>query len=67
MNIVIGLTADRSYPCAVVYQDHAGEHRWRMYARNKRIVADSGEGYSTRSGAKRALKRLFDLCRKARS
>ncbi|HEX8119073.1 MAG TPA: DUF1508 domain-containing protein [Pyrinomonadaceae bacterium] len=28
-----------------VYQDAAGEWRWRLVAGNGRIVADSGEGY----------------------
>ncbi len=31
------------------YQDPRGEWRWRLKARNGRIVA-SGEGYKTRSG-----------------
>lgn len=28
-----------------VYQDHQRQWRWRLYAANNRIVADSGEGY----------------------
>lgn len=28
-----------------VYQDRAGEWRWRLYAANHRVLADSGEGY----------------------
>lgn len=40
-----------------VYQDKAGEWRWR-YLQNGRIMADSGEGYATRFGAKRALRKL---------
>ena len=44
---------------AIVYLDHAREWRWRIYARaNQKIVADSGEGYSSVSNAKRALQRL---------
>ena len=38
-----------------VYRDAAGEHRWRLVARNGRIVADSGEGYGSRSGAREAV------------
>lgn len=41
-----------------VYQDHAGKWRWREVAANGNIVADSGQGYSTRSNAKRAAKRV---------
>ena len=37
-----------------VYRDKAGQWRWRMMARNGKIVADSGEGYASRSNAKRA-------------
>lgn len=29
----------------LVYKDTAGQYRWRLYATNNRIVADSGEGY----------------------
>lgn len=39
-----------------VYQDTKGEWRWRAKAGNGRIVADSGEGYSSMSGAERAIK-----------
>jgi uncharacterized protein YegP (UPF0339 family) len=28
-----------------VYRDVAKEYRWRFYAPNNRILADSGEGY----------------------
>jgi uncharacterized protein YegP (UPF0339 family) len=31
-----------------LYKDAAGEWRWRLLAGNKRIVADSGEGYKNR-------------------
>ncbi|HYH87494.1 MAG TPA: DUF1508 domain-containing protein [Pyrinomonadaceae bacterium] len=29
----------------LVYEDAAGEWRWQLRAANKRIIADSGEGY----------------------
>ena len=32
----------------VVYKDAAGEFRWRLYAQNGRVIADSGEGYKNR-------------------
>lgn len=31
-----------------VFEDRAGEWRWSLVAANKEIVADSGEGYSSR-------------------
>lgn len=33
----------------VVYNDSAGHYRWRLYAANNRIIADSGEGYYNRA------------------
>jgi uncharacterized protein YegP (UPF0339 family) len=41
-----------------VYKDKAGEFRWRLVAPNGKIIADGGEGYSTRASAVRAAKRL---------
>jgi hypothetical protein len=41
-----------------VYRDHVGEFRWKLVAVNGRIVADSGEGYVTRSNAVRAARRF---------
>jgi uncharacterized protein YegP (UPF0339 family) len=38
----------------VVFQDRSGDWRWRLVAANGRIVADSGEGYVSRSNAVRA-------------
>ncbi|MFC2075562.1 YegP family protein [candidate division KSB1 bacterium] len=32
-----------------VFRDKKGEYRWRLRARNGRIVADSGEGYKRKS------------------
>jgi uncharacterized protein YegP (UPF0339 family) len=31
----------------VYYKDAKGEWRWRLVASNGRIIADSGEGYSS--------------------
>lgn len=44
----------------VVYQDKAGEHRWKLLARNGRCLCDSGEGYKTKRGAVRACALLAD-------
>jgi len=41
-----------------VYEDAAGEYRWRLRSSNDRIVADSGEGYSDRSEAEDAVERV---------
>lgn len=47
--------ADRIGMGADVYQDAAGEWRWKLVAANGRIMADSGEGYTRRRDAYRAL------------
>ncbi|MDT3434096.1 DUF1508 domain-containing protein [Haloarcula sp. 1CSR25-25] len=44
-----------------VYTDAAGEFRWRLLHRNGNILADSGEGYSSRSNARRAARRVSEL------
>ena len=42
------------------YRDAGGKWRWRMLARNGKIVADSAEGYTRRNGARAAARRLAD-------
>jgi uncharacterized protein YegP (UPF0339 family) len=39
----------------VVYEDNAGEHRFRRMASNGTITGDSAEGYASYSNAKRAV------------
>jgi uncharacterized protein YegP (UPF0339 family) len=39
-----------------VYKDRKGEWRWRLLARNGRIVADSGEGFVSRAHAYRSAR-----------
>lgn len=41
-----------------IYKDSRGEWRWRLRARNGKIVADSGEGYKTTAGVRKAVRRL---------
>jgi uncharacterized protein YegP (UPF0339 family) len=41
-----------------VFRDMRGEWRWNLRAANGRIVADSAEGYRSRSGARRAATRV---------
>lgn len=43
-----------------IYRDTRGEWRWRLKARNGRIVADSGEGYVRKGGAERAAQKVID-------
>jgi len=38
-----------------VYEDQAGEYRWRLVHRNGNIIADGGEGYASRQKAKQGL------------
>lgn len=38
-----------------VFQDSAGEWRWRLIAANGHIIADSGEGYQSKQGAQRGI------------
>ncbi len=38
-----------------IYRDAAGEWRWRLTARNNRIVADSAESYTRRQDCARAV------------
>ena len=35
-----------------IYKDDKGEWRWRLKATNGKILADSGEGYSTKQACK---------------
>lgn len=45
-----------------VYKDGIGEYRWRFYAPNNRIMADSGEGYKNKADCIAAIN---TLCREA--
>jgi uncharacterized protein YegP (UPF0339 family) len=44
-----------------VYQDKIGDWRWRLVARNGKVIADSGEGYKSRTHAKRMTTRIVTL------
>lgn len=41
------------------YKDRKGEYRWRLSHKNGRILADSGEGYKTRSGMRKSWSNLL--------
>lgn len=49
-----------------IYRDKRGTWRWRLVAKNQKIVADSAEGYQTRRSALRAAERVRLLAWKAR-
>jgi len=44
-----------------VYQDQAGEWRWRRTAGNGETIADSGEGYVDRENAMSMARRVNPL------
>jgi uncharacterized protein YegP (UPF0339 family) len=37
--------------CFVLYVDGAGQWRWKLYAPNAKIIADSAESYKNRADA----------------
>lgn len=41
-----------------LYEDNAGEYRWRLRHSNGNVIADSGEGYASKSGAEDAIERI---------
>ena len=47
------------------YQDTAGEWRWQLVSTNGRIVADSGEGYSSLTAVRDGAQRVKDNAGKA--
>ncbi|MFC7141852.1 HVO_2922 family protein [Halosimplex aquaticum] len=48
-----------------VYDDSRGETRWRLHGANGQIVADSGEGYSSRDEAEEAVDRVREYAPEA--
>lgn len=42
-----------------LYQDMRGEWRWRLLAKNGKIVADSAEGYASEASVTRAVRRFM--------
>ena len=50
----------RSAQCQV-YRDAADEWRWRLVARNGRVIADSGEGYTRETDAVRAAQHVMKI------
>jgi uncharacterized protein YegP (UPF0339 family) len=48
-------------PGFYVYEDEAGEYRWRLRAGNNETIADSAEGYETANGARAAVGQLMRI------
>lgn len=38
-----------------LYKDRAGEYRWSLYAPNHKIIATSGEGYTSKQSAEEGV------------
>jgi len=38
-----------------LYEDSAGDYRWRLVHENGNIIADSGEGYASKQKAKQGI------------
>jgi uncharacterized protein YegP (UPF0339 family) len=38
-----------------LYEDSAGDYRWRLRHENGNIIADSGEGYASKQKAKQGI------------
>ena len=53
-------------PTFELYQDNAGEWRWRLVVANGNIIADSGEGYTSKQGAKRGIESVKNSAPRAR-
>ena len=48
-----------------LYKDKAGEYRWRLRHSNGEILADSGEGYTTKANALNGIESVKKNCREA--
>lgn len=44
-----------------VYKDKAGQFRWRLRARNGKIIASSSEGYASKRNVMRAARAVWRL------
>lgn len=38
-----------------LYEDQAGQYRWRLRHENGNIIADSGEGYASKQKARQGI------------
>jgi len=53
--------AEHTFPYSEVYTDTARECRWRIKARNGKVLGDSGEGYADRPNVIAAVNHLNDV------
>ena len=51
-----GTGADGSLATFQLFEDRAGEWRWRLRHRNGNVIASSGEGYTSKQNAKKGLR-----------
>lgn len=49
-----------------VYKDSGGEYRWRLQDTNNKVIADSGEGYSSKQGCLEGIEDVKDCVGTAR-
>lgn len=49
-----------------IYKDRIGEYRWRLWAANNKIIADSAEGYTAKAGAEHGIQLVKDYAGSAR-
>lgn len=47
------------YPQVEFYRDRKREYRWRIRAKNGKVLADCGEGYTRKSDCRQSYNRLF--------
>jgi len=52
---VPGEHSDVSKATFEVYEDEAGQYRWRLQHDNGNIIADSGEGYASKQKAEEGI------------
>lgn len=50
-----------------VYEDNAGQWRWRLRARNGRLLASSGQGFASRANVERSVKDVRKATAKAKA
>jgi len=49
----------------IIYQDKKGEFRWKLVHTNGQTIADSGEGYAAKEGARNGIKSVMENAAKA--
>ncbi len=44
-----------------LYEDNAGEYRWRLQAENNEIIADSANGYTSKANCEHGIELVRKL------